>query len=585
MSEDNNEIPCYIPKDKRKIPEKRNQSSFAPPPKRELLPVEFDCKLNKEELEQIKEHYRGNNKESNTIIKPSEKFKVMKINDLLMTKEEEDTTTDPNDLYNNPIDFQPLLGRGNCGGLDRVVNPNKINQEKGESYNGLNTINKIKTKPLNQMNENDWRIIRENLNIFVNNNEVIKPLRKWDDMNVCDDLLLLIKNIYENPTPIQCASIPIALKMRDLIALAETGTGKTFAYLIPLIQFVLKLPKLTEETSASGPYALVLAPTRELALQIQKETLKLATPFGLRVCCCIGGEPMQPQIEELSNGAEIVVAAPGRLKDLLNQSYLVLGQCYFVVLDEADKMIDLGLDVQVRYIFSELPSVKDGSTEEIISMEKENASGNPSTRTTLMYSATMPSTLEKITNEYLRRPITISIGKTGNVAENVKQNILWVEDNMKKRKLIQVIKSSSPPTIVFVNQQKTVEEICLLLEKEKINCIGIHGGKRQIERTDALDGFKRKKYSVMVATNILSRGIDIESVANVINYEMPQKIEEYTHRVGRTGRAGKGGNAITFINENDGKEVLNQLRQILVQSRNSIPKELDSFLKKNEIIY
>ncbi|EKE37960.1 DEAD/DEAH box helicase, putative [Entamoeba nuttalli P19] len=509
----------------------------------------------------------------------------MKINDLLMTKEEEDTTTDPNDLYNNPIDFQPLLGRGNCGGLDRVVNPNKINQEKGESHNGLNTINKIKTKPLNQMNENDWRIIRENLNIFVNNNEVIKPLRKWDDMNVCDDLLLLIKNTYENPTPIQCASIPIALKMRDLIALAETGTGKTFAYLIPLIQFVLKLPKLTEETSASGPYALVLAPTRELALQIQKETLKLATPFGLRVCCCIGGEPMQPQIEELSNGAEIVVAAPGRLKDLLNQSYLVLGQCYFVVLDEADKMIDLGLDVQVRYIFSELPSVKDGSTEEIISMEKENASGNPSTRTTLMYSATMPSTLEKITNEYLRRPITISIGKTGNVAENVKQNVIWVEDNMKKRKLIQVIKSSSPPTIVFVNQQKTVEEICLLLEKEKINCVGIHGGKRQIERTDALDGFKRKKYSVMVATNILSRGIDIESVANVINYEMPQKIEEYTHRVGRTGRAGKGGNAITFINENDGKEVLNQLRQILVQSRNSIPKELDSFLKKNEIIY
>ncbi|KAL7722486.1 RNA helicase [Entamoeba marina] len=599
MSTSEEETPIYMDKKKRDQPTPSNNlSSQIPPAKRTVLPLELSTTISDEELFRLKTQYRGRIKEQKKVLKPSEKFKTPSMKDLLTINENDDTSIDPNNLYASPLEIRPMFGRGLQGGLDeeglqtswgskkqRRTDSNLNNNPNNKISNWNTSDSLISQKSIEEMTEKDWRILREDYNITVKGNESIHPLRQWDDAQLPLALLQTIKLVnYTTPTPIQRASIPVALEMRDVVALAETGTGKTAAYVIPLIAFINRMPRLNDETAMSGPYGLILAPTRELVIQIEKEIKKLCRNLNIRVCSLYGGESIEEQIEELSKGAEIIVAAPGRIKALLEDAYLVLGQCYYVVLDEADKMVDMGLDVQVRYILNEMPPLKNGDSSEIKRMEVENIK-NPKWRTTLMYSATMPNNLAKLTEEYLRRPLTVMIGKTGNVAQKVRQEVVWVNEEAKKKKLINTVRNSKPPVIVFVNQQKTVEEITELLSKEKINCIGIHGGKKQTERNEAMEGFRKKRFDVVVATNVLSRGIDVENVNHVINYEMPKKFEDYTHRVGRTGRAGKGGTATSFVNDNDGNEVLTQLRTSLVESKNRIPMELDRYLEKNNIIF
>ncbi|ELP90678.1 DEAD box ATP-dependent RNA helicase, putative, partial [Entamoeba invadens IP1] len=516
----------YIPKTEREKPSpppKREKSFESLPSKVPMTSKDFNNTLTKEEQAEIIQQYRGGIKPLKKLQKPSEKFKIPSLRELLTVKPEDDTTNDPNEMYNTPISYTPLFGRGTFGG-DFVGHMPKSKKSSRSSTHTDNEMNII-TKSLEEMTENDWRIVRENISLSVSGGEVVRPLRKWSDVTFLPEIQATLSKLnYSEPTPVQAATIPIALNMRDIIGLAETGTGKTAAYVIPLVSFISKLPRLTRETACRGPYGLVLAPTRELAKQIDDEIKKFSEGLKIRVLCCIGGEEIDEQIKAIEEGVEVLVGAPGRIRDLLRQMYLVLGQCYYCVLDEADKMIDMGLDVQVREIFNEMPPLKSGSDEEMKRDELNSLNGKPEKRTTLMFSATMPANLEKLTGEYIRRGIKISVGRKG-VADKVRQRVMWVEEEKKGVSLLKLVETIVGKVIVFANKKTSVDEVVAYLEEKKVKACGIHGGMRQDERTKALETFKKGNVTVLVATSVLSRGIDIESVDNVINYDSPNNFE------------------------------------------------------------
>jgi ATP-dependent RNA helicase RhlE len=332
----------------------------------------------------------------------------------------------------------------------------------------------------------------------------------------------LISRNYLTPTPIQDASIPEVLKGRDVVGLANTGTGKTAAFLIPLIDKVLKL-----QTLGQSERVLVMVPTRELALQIETEFWGFAKRLGLNCVVCVGGAGIEPQIRVLRKAPAFVIGTPGRLKDLEERREINFNAFTSVVLDEADRMLDMGFIDDMRFIIGKMP--------------KE--------RQTLFFSATMGRDIERLIGDFLKDPINISV-KTRDTAATIDQDVVYVPRGAKFPKLVELLKSPGfDKTLVFGRTKHGVERLSRDLRRAGVMAESIHGDKSHGKRQKALGLFKQNHANVLVATDVAARGLDISGVSHVINFDLPATYEDYTHRIGRTGRAGKTGQALTFIEE------------------------------------
>ncbi|MDQ3244851.1 MAG: DEAD/DEAH box helicase [bacterium] len=330
----------------------------------------------------------------------------------------------------------------------------------------------------------------------------------------------LYKNIakkgFDNPRPIQDQAIPSVLKGKDVFGLANTGTGKTAAFLIPLLDKVMK-NKMEK--------VIVLAPTRELAMQIEDELRALAFGTGLYGVCVVGGMPINKQINEITRGVSFVIGTPGRVTDLINRKVLDLSVYKSIVLDEADRMLDMGFIDDMKFVMSK--------------MNKE--------RQTLFFSATLSPEIKKLTTEFLKDPVFISV-ITGETSKNVDQDIVRVMKENKFDKLCEVLKSEGTDKILIFREMKhAVDTLTKELHKAGFQVGCIHGDKRSRERIRTLDMFKQDKINVLIATDVAARGLDIPDVTHVINYDVPQNYETYVHRIGRTGRGDKKGTSLTFV--------------------------------------
>ncbi|MCJ1400619.1 mRNA splicing protein prp28 [Xylographa trunciseda] len=518
---------------------------------------------------------------------------------------EEDTSPDYNPLYQARAEAN-FYGRGRLGGFaedlaDGVARKYaRALEERDPEAGGVRAREMLEMerrrredggrssidkhwseKKLEHMRERDWRIFKEDYNISTKGGSIPNPMRSWVESGLPKRLLDVVDQVgYTEPSAVQRAAIPIALQSRDLIGVAVTGSGKTAAFLLPLLVYISELPPLNELTKNDGPYAIILAPTRELAQQIEIEAKKFATPLGFTCVSIVGGHSLEEQAYNLRDGAEIIIATPGRLVDCIERRVLVLGQCCYVIMDEADRMIDLGFEEPVNKILDALPvaNMKPDSEEaEDAVVMSQSLGGKDRYRQTMMYTATMPTAVERIARKYLRRPAIVTIGNIGEAVETVEQRVEFVagEDKRKKR-LLEILSSREfvPPIIVFVNIKRNCDAVARDIKHMGFTSVTLHGSKTQEQREAALASVRNGTTDVLVATDLAGRGIDVPDVSLVVNFNMATNIESYTHRVGRTGRAGKSGVAITFLGNEDA-DVMYDLKQMLMKSSISrVPEEL-----------
>ena len=336
-------------------------------------------------------------------------------------------------------------------------------------------------------------------------------------------LRALAQEGYQKPTDVQRAAIPEVLAGKDLLATAQTGTGKTAAFSLPMLHMLHDKPS----RSGRDVRALILTPTRELALQIEASFRSYGCYLPLRTAVVLGGVPAPPQIRALRKGAEILVATPGRLLDLLNQGHVRLGRVEMLVLDEADRMLDMGFIRDVRKIVSELPE----------------------DRQTLFFSATLSAEITELAAGILKNPATVEITPAASVSGNIAQKVLFVEQANKRALLTDILKGENiPRALVFTRTKHRANRIMRQLSNSGISADAIHSNKSQGARQRALAAFDRGQVKVLVATDIVARGIDVDGISHVINYELPNDPESYVHRIGRTARAGAMGTALSFCN-------------------------------------
>jgi ATP-dependent RNA helicase RhlE len=343
-------------------------------------------------------------------------------------------------------------------------------------------------------------------------------------LGISPSILKVLEKLHlETPTPIQWKSIPVAIRGEDLIGIAQTGTGKTFAFGIPMLQ----------RLGIHKGRGLVLLPTRELALQVDENLKKLGGSFGLRTAALIGGEPIGKQIQLLKKNPHIVVATPGRLNDCLERRLLKLDEVKVLVLDEADMMLDMGFMPQVRQILKYVP--------------KE--------RQTMLFSATMPAAISKLAEEYMSLPVNIEVAPSGTTAELVDQEMYVVNKEDRLMHLEKILKEYRGQVLVFTRTKHFAKTLTRRIEQMGHRAAEIHSNRSLVQRRQALDGFKSKKYRVLVATDIAARGIDVSGIELVVNYDLPDDSGDYVHRIGRTARAGTSGKAISFALPTQWKEV------------------------------
>lgn len=481
--------------------------------------------------------------------------------------------------------IQALMERDPEAGRQRVNQIMEMERRRKEEGSRASLDKHWSEKPLSQMRERDWRIFKEDFNISTKGGGIPNPMRNWEESGLPHKLLDIIHQVgYDEPSAVQRAAIPIALQSRDLIGVAVTGSGKTAAFLLPLLVYISELPPLDASSRQDGPYAIILAPTRELAQQIEAEARKFATPLGFRVVSLVGGHAIEEQSFALRDGAEIIIATPGRLVDCIERRVLVLSQCCYIIMDEADRMIDLGFEEPVNKILDALPVGNEKPDSELAEDSyamSRHLGGKERYRQTMMYTATMPPAVERIARKYLRRPAIVTIGNVGEAVETVEQRVEYVVGEEKRKKRLQEILSSgefAPPIIVFVNIKRNCDAIAREIKHMGFSSVTLHGSKTQEQREAALASLRNGSVDVLVATDLAGRGIDVPDVSLVVNFNMATNIESYTHRIGRTGRAGKSGVAITFWGPEDA-DVLYDLKSMLQKSEISrVPEDL----KKHE---
>jgi len=432
-------------------------------------------------------------------------------------------------------------------------------------------------KTREEMDERDWRIFREDHQIATKGGKVPLPMRGWRDADptrqLPDDLLEVIDRVgYKKPSPIQMQCIPIGIGNRDCVGLAETGSGKTVAYLFPMLVYIKSLPPLNEETKQLGPMGLVLAPTRELVQQIEDECDKFMRDMKLNVYSIVGGVSIEEQSFIAQKGVEVIIATPGRLKDCLERSYIVLAQCNYIVLDEADRMIDLNFETDLLFILDSMQAdalKPEDESQELIEGKVY--------RQTFMFSATMPPAVERISRKYMRRNVVVTIGEVGMAVDRIKQTVEVIKENAKQSRLMDIINNEFvPPYIIFMARKNSCDRLGKHLELEGWNCAILHGGRSQDARESAIVDFKAGRKDILIASDVAARGLDVKGVTLVVNYDVPKNIDEYTHRIGRTGRAGMTGDAVTFLTAED-EHIMFDLKKMLEKCKQVVPHELGQF--------
>lgn len=346
----------------------------------------------------------------------------------------------------------------------------------------------------------------------------------FDGLGIAPEFLKILKeNNFINPTPIQHQAIKPAMEGKDVVGIAQTGTGKTLAFGLPLLQ-VLR---------GTGKIGLVILPTRELAIQVDDMLQKIARSLGLVTAILIGGESMGKQIMNLRRKPNIIIATPGRLMDHLERGNLKLDLVKIIVLDEADRMLDIGFEPQIRKIFSLVPEQ----------------------RQTMLFSATMPIEIVKIASTYMASPIRVEVAPAGTTAELVEQEIFLVKKEDRFSLLCKLLEEYTGSVLLFLRTKHGAHKICAELQAMGHKAIEIHSNRSLIQRKSAMAGFKSGAYRILVATDIASRGIDVQGIQVVINFELPDNTQDYVHRIGRTGRAGDMGKAISFAMPDQKRDV------------------------------
>jgi len=388
-------------------------------------------------------------------------------------------------------------------------------------------------------------------------------IEHFTDADLGDELMdNIFKAGYSRPMPVQKAAIPIVLNRRDLMACAQTGSGKTAAFLLPIISLMMFDGEPEEpEESARGlhpkayPQAVVLAPTRELASQIHEEARKFSAHTPVRPVVVYGGADIRKQMDELGYGCDILVATPGRLVDLIERVRVDLTQVHYLVLDEADRMLDMGFEPQIRRIVDEegMPPVGE--------------------RQTLMFSATFPREIQILAQHFLKNYLFLAIGRVGSTVSNIIQHVVLTRSDEEKHSMVLDLLDTfkSVLTLIFVETKRAADALEDFLYRNGINATSIHGDRSQAERERALYTFRRMETPVMVATEVAARGLDIPNVLHVINYDMPNDIDSYVHRIGRTGRARKAGLATALVSEKN-RAILPDLLKLFEETNQEIPE-------------
>ncbi|XP_020639546.1 ATP-dependent RNA helicase DDX3X isoform X8 [Pogona vitticeps] len=374
---------------------------------------------------------------------------------------------------------------------------------------------------------------------------------------------------YTRPTPVQKYAIPIIKDKRDLMACAQTGSGKTAAFLLPILsQIYTDGPgdalRAMKENGRYGrrkqyPISLVLAPTRELAVQIYEEARKFAYRSRVRPCVVYGGADIGQQIRDLERGCHLLVATPGRLVDMMERGKIGLDFCKYLVLDEADRMLDMGFEPQIRRIVEQDTMPPKG------------------VRQTMMFSATFPKEIQMLARDFLEEYIFLAVGRVGSTSENITQKVVWVEESDKRSFLLDLLNATGKEslTLVFVETKKGADSLEDFLYREGYACTSIHGDRCQRDREEALHQFRSGRSPILVATAVAARGLDISNVKHVINFDLPSDIEEYVHRIGRTGRVGNLGLATSFFNERN-INITKDLLDLLVEAKQEVPSWLEN---------
>ncbi|KAK1389870.1 RNA helicase [Heracleum sosnowskyi] len=402
--------------------------------------------------------------------------------------------------------------------------------------------------------------IRKKWHILVDGEDIAPPVKNFKDMRFPEPILQKLKEKgIVKPTPIQVQGLPVILSGRDMIGIAFTGSGKTLAFVLPLIMMAIQEENMMPIVSREGPFGLVICPSRELAKQIYDvveefvECLWECKDYpAIRSMLCIGGVDMRSQLEVLQKGVHIVVATPGRLKDMLVKKKMNLDSCRYLVLDEADHLVDLGFEDEIR---------------DVINHFKDQ-------RQTLLFSATMPTKIKNFARSALVKPVIVNVGRAGAANLDVIQEVEYVKQEAKYVYLLECLQKTPPPVLVFSESKAEVDEIHEYLLLKRVDAVAIHGGKDQQEREYAISSFKACRKDVLVATDVASKGLDFPNIQHVINFDMPAEIENYVHRIGRTGRCGKTGIATTFINSRQGETILLDLKHVLIEAKQRLPPVL-----------
>lgn len=387
----------------------------------------------------------------------------------------------------------------------------------------------------------------------------IKPIDKFSELIQSD---LLLKNIelakYRKMTPIQRYTIPALANGHDLVGCAQTGSGKTAAFLLPVLQTILNVSDLDSAygQETQRPYCIIIAPTRELARQTYVEALKLSRDSIIKCQCIYGGVQTGYLRGQLSKGCHVLVATPGRLKDFLNRCWISLEKIKYMILDEGDRLIDDGFVTDMRTVFT------------------HSTMPNKDDRQTMFFSATFKADAQQLAREFMKpNYLFITVGMVGAANEDVKQEFIRIERSEKKRELKKILQGLDPDdrVIVFTQTKATADIISGFLSSSGIACTSIHGDRHQSQREQALHEFKRGAKKVLVASPVGERGLDLPKVSMVINYDMPNELDEYVHRIGRTGRIGNTGRAISFFDPSRDTRLINDLTRALKQAQQEVP--------------
>lgn len=402
----------------------------------------------------------------------------------------------------------------------------------------------------------------DKIEVKVSGENAPKPINTFEEANL---RVLLLENVkksgYLKPTPVQKYALPIVMAGRDLMASAQTGSGKTAGFLLPILNKLLSDQQdLVTDGEHTEPHAVIVSPTRELTVQIFNEARKFSHGSILKVCVAYGGAAVRYQADKVRAGCHVLVATPGRLMDFVERGRITFSSVRFVVLDEADRMLDMGFLPVMEKMMNHPTMVPKGE------------------RQTLMYSATFPEEVQGLARKFLQDYIFLAVGPVGGANSDVVQSILEVEKNKKRETLMDVLSQGElDKTLVFVETKRNADFLAAFLSGKNLPTTSIHGDREQKEREEALRDFKSGSMKILVATAVAARGLDIKGVAHVINYDMPKSIDEFVHRIGRTGRVGNTGRATSFYESSSDSAIAGDLAKVLKDAGQVVPSFLEGY--------